>query len=67
MDGKVQRASLSWCNTFLKWILEMTVGRLWFHTVEHVVRELIKLSSPSTMLAGLKMVSRPLCPSLLGV
>jgi hypothetical protein len=58
-QGKVQRASLNWCNTFLKWILEMTVGKLWFHTVEHVVRELIRLSSPKVILVGLKRVSCP--------
>lgn len=26
-EGKVQRSSLSWGNTFLKWILDITVGR----------------------------------------
>jgi hypothetical protein len=56
-QGKVQRASLSWCNTFLKWVLVMTVGELLLHTVAHVVREAISLSSPRSILAGLKSVS----------
>jgi hypothetical protein len=56
-QGKVQRASLSWCNTFLKWVLVMTVGELLLRTGEHVVREAISLSSPRSILAGLKSVS----------
>lgn len=52
-QGRVQRASLNWCNTFFKWMLEMTVGRLWYRTVEHVVRMLLKLHSPKSLLEGL--------------
>jgi hypothetical protein len=56
-QGKVQRASLSWCNTFLKWVFTMTVGKVLLHTVEHFVRGVITLSSPNVILAGLKSVS----------
>jgi hypothetical protein len=58
-QGKVQRASLSWCNTFVKWVLVMTVGELAIHIVAHVVRQAMKLSSPKSILAGLKSVSYP--------
>ncbi|KAF2033122.1 hypothetical protein EK21DRAFT_59322 [Setomelanomma holmii] len=30
-QGRVKRASLNWCNTFLKWVVELTIGRLWYH------------------------------------
>jgi hypothetical protein len=56
-QGKVQRASLNWCNTFLKWVFTMTVGKVLLHTVEHFVRGVITLSSPNVILAGLKSVS----------
>lgn len=28
-SGRVRRASLNWCNTFGKWMLDLTVGNLW--------------------------------------
>ncbi|KAF2690386.1 hypothetical protein K458DRAFT_413158 [Lentithecium fluviatile CBS 122367] len=52
-QGRVRRASLNWCNTFLKWVLDLTVGHLWYHTVEHLVRGLLKLQSPKEILGGL--------------
>lgn len=59
-QGRVKRASLNWCNTFLKWVLELTIGRLWYHGVEHVVRVLLKLQNPGTVMQGMKRVSRSL-------
>lgn len=61
-QGRVRRASLNWCNTFLKWVLEFSVGKLWYHTVEHVFRVLLKFQAPSTILQGLKSVSCPYLP-----
>lgn len=58
-QGRVHRASLNWCNTLLKWLLELTVGRLWYHTVEHVLRVLLKFQSPKTVLEDLISVSHP--------
>ena len=58
-QGRVHRASLNWCNTFLKWLLELTVGRLWCLTVEYVIRVLLKFESPKVVLKGLKSVSHP--------
>jgi hypothetical protein len=58
-QGRVRRASLNWCNTFLKWLLDLTVGRVWYHTVEHVVTMLLRFHSPKMVLRGLTGVSRP--------
>jgi hypothetical protein len=55
-QGRVRRASLNWCNTFLKWVLEMSVGRLVYHTLEHFMRELLRLTSPKSLLVDLKRV-----------
>jgi hypothetical protein len=56
-QGRVRRSSLNWCNTFLKWVLELTVGRLWYHSVSHGVRILLKPEDPKLPLRGLKSVS----------
>jgi hypothetical protein len=53
-QGRVNRASLNICNTFLKWVLELTVGTLWFLTVQHILRQLLKLNSPMSVFNGLK-------------
>ena len=57
-QGRVRRASLNWCNTFLKWVLAMTVGKLCNHTAGHLMRGLLKLQSPKTLLGGLRRVSQ---------
>ncbi|KAI5365870.1 hypothetical protein Slin15195_G073970 [Septoria linicola] len=36
-QGKVKRASLSWWNTFVKWVLELSVGGLWQVTIGAVL------------------------------
>lgn len=38
-QGRVRRASLSWCNIFLKWVLDMTVGVLCFQTIGYLLQE----------------------------
>ncbi|OAL46573.1 hypothetical protein IQ07DRAFT_155548 [Pyrenochaeta sp. DS3sAY3a] len=52
-QGRVQRASLNWCNTFLKWVLELTVGNFWYGTVEYIVSKLLRLTHPKKVLDGL--------------
>jgi hypothetical protein len=62
-QGLVQRSSLNWCNTLLKWVVEMTVGRLWYHIIEHGIRLLLKPEDPTTSTIGLKHVSQFFCLS----
>jgi len=45
-QGKVRRASLSWWNTFLKWILNLTVGTLWIESLRFFLTEMITGKSP---------------------
>lgn len=45
-QGRVRRASLNWCNTLLKWVLSLTIGRLWRSAVFHVVTRALELESP---------------------
>ena len=45
-QGRVRRASLNWCNTFLKWVLGLTIGRVWWIAVFHVVQASLRLESP---------------------
>ncbi|KAF2017689.1 hypothetical protein BU24DRAFT_420739 [Aaosphaeria arxii CBS 175.79] len=49
-QGRVKRASLNWCNTFLKWIIELTIGRLWLYTVSHFLGGLLRMESPRKIL-----------------
>jgi hypothetical protein len=57
-QGRVNRATLNWCNTFLKWLLDLTISRLWYHTIELFVFEAIELKSPKSMIADLSSVSQ---------
>ncbi|KAI4630478.1 hypothetical protein J4E80_001414 [Alternaria sp. BMP 0032] len=52
-QGRVHRASLNWRNTFVKWVLDMTVGMLCIFTVEHMLRQLLKMKSPMLIFKGL--------------
>lgn len=45
-QGRVRRASLNWCNTLLKWVLSLTVGRVWYYAVGVVVRRALRLEAP---------------------
>ncbi|VUC36423.1 unnamed protein product [Clonostachys rosea] len=36
LKGRVQRSSISWLNTFLKWVIDMTLGATWI-SILHVV------------------------------
>jgi hypothetical protein len=56
-QGRVRRASLNWCNTFLKWILSLTIGRVWWFTVEFVVYRSLRLESPRKIWGDMLRVS----------
>jgi hypothetical protein len=45
-EGKVKRASLSWWNTFLKWILNLTIGTLWIQSLRFLLTEITRGRSP---------------------
>ena len=56
-QGKIRRASLSWCNTFVKWILDVALGGLWIASVYYLLDGLLKMkSSPKVLFKGLKSV-----------
>ncbi|CAH0053875.1 unnamed protein product [Clonostachys solani] len=37
LKGRVQRSSISWLNTFLKWAIDMTLGIIWTSIVYEVL------------------------------
>jgi hypothetical protein len=56
-QGKIRRASLSWWNTFVKWVLDVVIGGLWMASVYCILDGLLKMkSSPKVLLKGLKLV-----------
>lgn len=57
-QGRVRRASLNWCNTLFKWILTLTVGRVWYYAVLHVVCGSLRLTSPRKTWEDMFQVSR---------
>jgi hypothetical protein len=63
-QGRVRRASLNWCNTFLKWMLQVTVGKFWYHTLGYILVKFLRLDPPRKVLESLKKVTHP-SPSLL--
>ena len=50
--GRVRRASLSWCNTFLKWTVELTIGRLWQKAMQVLLRAVIEQESLAAFHGG---------------
>lgn len=61
--GKIRRASLSWWNTIIKWVLDVVVGGLWMASVYCLLDGLLKMkSSPKVLLNGLKLVGVPPSP-----
>lgn len=56
-QGKIRRASLSWYNTLVKWILNMVVGSLWQAALESVLGDLWALRLPKPKLSRMKWVS----------
>ena len=62
-QGKIRRASLSWWNTFVKWVLDVVIGGLWTASVYCLLDRLLKMkSSPKVLLKGLKSVGLSTSP-----
>ncbi|KAI0129949.1 hypothetical protein BJ170DRAFT_681430 [Xylariales sp. AK1849] len=53
-QGKVRRSSLSWWNTFVKWVLHLTVGKLVYEVVFHLVEGCVKLQPLTTTFEQLR-------------
>lgn len=49
-QGKVRRASLSWWNTFSKWVLNLTFGTMWMESLRFFLAETIMGKSPIKVL-----------------
>jgi hypothetical protein len=49
-QGKVRRASLSWWNTFFKWILNLVVGTFWLQSMRFLLTEVLTGKSPIKVL-----------------
>ena len=59
-SGKIRRSSLSWWNTFVKWIVNLIVAPMWMDAIKYVLKESYHLRLPKTpTLESLKWVSRP--------
>jgi hypothetical protein len=58
-QGRVRRSSVSWCNTSFKWILDLTVGKLLYEIVFHLVEGIVLWEGLTVTLAKLKLVSSP--------
>lgn len=59
MQGKVRRASLNWCNTFLKLLLQMTVGRVLHFRLTGVLSSVLKWEVPKVILGNMGQVRFP--------
>jgi hypothetical protein len=55
-QGKVRRSSVSWWNTFVKWVLHITIGKLLFLSLRHVLDGFLRWRSITTSLGTLKGV-----------
>ena len=55
-QGRVHRASLNWRNTFLKWVLQMTIGISWLHISAHIITTAMQLKFPIKSMENLKTV-----------
>ncbi|KAI0539446.1 hypothetical protein GGR58DRAFT_464320 [Xylaria digitata] len=51
-QGKIHRASLSWRNTFAKWVIQWTIGRYWIDNLEMIADAILKLKSPRKSILG---------------
>lgn len=56
-QGRIRRASLNWCNTSLKWILTLTVWRIFAFTCDHVLGGILQLESFQTIRSRYTRVS----------
>ena len=55
-QGKVRRSSVSWWNTFVKWVLHVTVGELWISSLGRFVVEFVRWRSLAKVLKNFKSV-----------
>ncbi|KAH8665939.1 hypothetical protein BGZ60DRAFT_410231 [Tricladium varicosporioides] len=53
-QGKIKRASVSWWNTFVKWVLDLTVGRLWFYSLGYLMDKFIMWKTVEVILGRFK-------------
>lgn len=56
-QGKVRRLSLSWRNTFFKWMLDVTIGALWSQGLDVILSDWLRLRSPAAVRNGMKSVN----------
>lgn len=45
-QGKIHRASLSWWNTFVKWIINLILAPLWMDAIQYLLEEAYHLRLP---------------------
>lgn len=55
-QGKVRRSSISWWNTFIKWVLNGTVGDLWFVALQYWLDGFLRGRSFSDMRVAARSV-----------
>ncbi|KAH7086442.1 hypothetical protein FB567DRAFT_71171 [Paraphoma chrysanthemicola] len=53
-QGRVKRASLNWCNTFLKLTLQLTIGTIWYSAAAFILRVLFTKFDPRLVFKGMK-------------
>lgn len=61
-QGKIKRASVSWWNTFVKWVLHLTVGKLWFYSLRHLVDGFVRWKTVKVILGNFKSVCEVFLP-----
>lgn len=59
-QGKIRRASLNWCNTAIKWILDITIWQMCTICIDFFLDALLKWKKGSRLIkeSNVKMVSR---------
>ena len=63
-QGKVRRASISWCNTFTKWIIDLLARDLWRSAIKVFLRWLLQKDA-HTLFTSFKMFSADVKASVL--
>jgi hypothetical protein len=55
-QGKVRRSTVSWWNTFVKWVLNLTVGRVWHCALWHFLDGCVRWRSFKVIMNGIVSV-----------
>lgn len=55
-QGKIKRSSINWMNTFLKWILQMTLGLALRNLAWSATEAVVRFKNPKWFVAELKIV-----------